>query len=140
MVEYRFEELKSHISFLIDSDLLTPEAILFKFFTPEELLLNGFLYKCIYDLNDENDPFSAYQIWKFIDEYSCNITIREDTSEMCYAELISQSTIRAVMRYLELELYNFLKNKRMEKDYCKNKHIWSLMPERDSYLDDIPNY
>lgn len=142
VIEDKFEDLKRHITHLLDSDMLTPEAILFKFFTPEELLLNGFLYKCIYEMGEEKEPISVYDVGEYIDKYKCNLTIREDTSGKDYMELINEFSVRSVMRYLEFELYIFLKNKRMEKDYCRNFKIWSLDADEEDnyYFDGIPHF
>lgn len=129
MIEEKFENLKQEIINLINSDELTPKAILFKFFPPEELLINGFLFQCIYELNDKDYPFTYIDLEYFIEKYKCDIVVLENTAGYTYKDLEKRLSIISVMRYLEIELYNFLKAIRLNSKGNDKVKIWSLIKD-----------
>jgi len=126
IIQQKFEDLKEEITELLKSDDLTPKAILFKFISPEELLLKGFLFKCIYEMNDENSPFTIEDMKEFKETFKCNTIIREKTSGVTHKELMDNLSVISVMRYLEFELYNFLKGQKAVLNNSDFKMIWKI--------------
>lgn len=129
MVETKFENLKIEIINLINSDELTTKAILFKFFPPEELLMNGFLFQCIYEMNDKDNPFTNNDIECFIAEYKCDLVVLENTAGYTYKDLEKRISVLSVMRYLEIELYNFLRSLRLNPKSHNKMKIWDLIDD-----------
>ncbi|MCX7834060.1 MAG: hypothetical protein N2490_07610 [Ignavibacteria bacterium] len=133
LIQARFEKLKNELMAILDSNELTYETMLVKYVHPEELLRKGFLFQFLHRMNPPDNPLPYEAIENFFECFFFDFKFADKLNKTTYLSLKKPKlVIIAVMKYLENELYLFLKSKKsIGINYDPNttdpiRRVWKL--------------
>lgn len=141
ILEERFEKLKEELLGILNSDELTYETMIVKYVHPEILLMKGYFFQFLHRMNPPDNPLPYKAIENFFECRYFDFKFADNLNKNTYNSLkMPHLVIIAVMKYLEVELYKFLKakkNKNVIYDIYTSdprRRVWKIKEWGDSYF------